>query len=364
MTEYPAITRRKVIGLMGGLAGGLALHGCTSPSPNSTTGKASDSGSGLESVTVGVVPWIGYSPLYVAEAKGFFDGMLVESKTFNANGDNLASFAAGNLTGQAATNPEVVAQAARGVDYRIIMMADSSLGGDGILARNSVQDIADFKGRKVGVDIGGTSYYLLLQVLKEKAGLSVDDIEVVNMAADAAAAAYQAGTIDIAVTYEPFLSTVGEEQADGRVIIDTSDMPTAILDIYLFQADFVEENPDKVQSFVNGILKGKAFIESDSEEAYKIIGDKLEISPEEVEEQLGGVDLTSLEDNQKVLTGEGASQSLSENLMILSEFLVEQDEIEAPLTAEQVSGLIDSSFITAATEAASDADATEVPPTE
>jgi NitT/TauT family transport system substrate-binding protein len=275
----------------------------------------------------------------------------VESKTFSAGADTLASFASGNLTAQAATNPEVVAQTARGVDYRIIMMADSSLGGDGILARNSVKDIADFKGRKVGVDIGGTGYYFLLQVLKEKGGLSVEDIEPVNVPADAAAAAYQAGTIDIAVTYEPFLSLTGKEQPDGRVIIDTSDMPTAILDVYIFQADFVEKNPEQVQAFVNGIFKAIAFIESDSEEAYKIIGEKLEITPEEVKEQLGGVDLTSLEDNQKVLTGEGATQSMAQNLITLSEFLMEQKEIEAPLTPEQTSKLIDASFVKAATVA-------------
>lgn len=353
MTQYPAITRRKMMWLMGGLAGGLALHGCQSPSTTSTEGENNSSAKRSDTITVGVVPWIGYSPLYVAEAKGFFDGITVESKTFSSNGDNLASFASGNLTAQAATNPEVVAQAARGIDYRIVMMADSSLGGDGILARNDVADIADFKGRKVGVEIGSTSYYFLLQVLKEN-GLTIDDIEAVNITADASAAAYQAGTVDIAVTYQPFLSSGNDEQPDGRVIIDTSEMPTAILDVYLFQADVVSSSPEKVQAFVNGILKARAFIESDSEEAYKIIGDKLEVDASEVAAQLGDVDLTSLEDNQKVLTGEGASQGLTENLVTLSDFLVAQDEIEAPLTAEVVDKLIDPSFVQAATAPAAE----------
>lgn len=350
MTQYPAITRRKMIGLMGGLAGGLALHGCTSPAPDNAAEGSAETATGgdQETITVGVVPWIGYAPLYVAEAKGFFDGITVESKTFSSNGDNLASFASGNLTAQAATNPEVVAQAARGIDYRIVMMADSSLGGDGILARNDVADIADFRGRKVGVEIGSTSYYFLLQVLKEN-GLTIDDIEAVNITADASAAAYQAGTVDIAVTYQPFLSTSNDEQPDGRVIIDTSEMPTAILDVYLFQAEFVENNPEQVQAFVNGILQARAFIESDSEEAHGIIGEKLEVDPSEIAAQLGDVDLTSLEDNQKILTGEGASQSLTDNLVILSDFLVAQDEIEAPLTAEVVENLIDPSFVLAAT---------------
>ena len=39
----------------------------------------------------------------------------------------------------------------KGVDYRVVLVADNSLGGDGILARTSVTDIKDFKGKNVAV---------------------------------------------------------------------------------------------------------------------------------------------------------------------------------------------------------------------
>ncbi len=344
MTVSLNLTRRRTLGLMGGLAGALALNACQSSSKTS-------GGGATDPITVAIVAWIGYSPLYVAEAKGFFEnrGITVESKTFGSNGDMLSTFAAKKVTAQAATNPEVVTHAARGVDYRIVQMADASLGGDGILARNSVKDLADFKGRKVGVEIGTNSYYFLLQVLKAKTDLTIDDLDVVNIASDAAAAAYQSGNVDVAVTYAPFLQKANEAQPDGRVIIDTSALPTAILDIYLFHADFVEQNPEQVQAFVDGIFEARSFIKSNPEAAYAIIGEKLDLTPEDVQEQLSGVDLTSLATNKTVLTAQEGSESLVQNLVTMSQFLAEQEQIDAPLTAEQIAPLIDPSFVEAST---------------
>ncbi len=342
MREITVVSRRKALWLMGGLAGGLMLHGCSKGSTGTAVGNAA-----APTITVGGVPWIGYSPLYVADAKGFFKdhGATVEVKVFSANGDNLSTFAAGKLVAQAATNPEIVTHAARGVDYRIVQMADASLGGDGILARSSVKDLADFKGRKVGVEIGSTSYYFLIQALKEKANLSIKDIEVVNIAADASAAAYQAGSLEIAVTYSPFLQKSNQAQPDGRIILDTSALPTAIVDLYIFQPDYVAAHPDAVQAFVDGIYQGRELIKNQPEEAYPIIAKKLDISEAEVAEQLQGVDLTSPETNLQVLSATTGAPKLADNLATLSQFLATEGQIEKPLTSNQTNQLIEASFI-------------------
>lgn len=70
---------------------------------------------------------------------------------------------------------EAVLVASYGKDYRIVLVEDTSVGGDGILARNSVADIKDFKGKRIAVDRGTVSHFFLLQVLKQ-AGLSENDV--------------------------------------------------------------------------------------------------------------------------------------------------------------------------------------------
>lgn len=209
------------------------------------------------------------------------------------------------------------------------MVADNSLGGDGILARNSVTDIKDFKGKNVAVEVGEVSHFLLLQVLKD-AGLSEKDVKTTNATPDAAAIAYQAGRTDIAVTYSPFLQKADANQKDGRIIFDTSKMPTAIIDLYLFSTKFIDANPAGAEGFVKGIFKAIDFMKTNKSEALAITGKRLQISPEDVEAQLKGVGLIDLPTNVKMLSDTQSDIYLLDHLNEVSEFLVEQKQVSQP----------------------------------
>lgn len=321
-------TRRQALWLMTGLTGSVALHACSQSPSDESASTEPETAPQTTNAETGSTLWIGYTPLYIALEKGFLneEGLNLDYKIFSGSAEADAAFAAGRLDGQNSVTSEVVALASRGQDYRIIMVADTSLGGDGILARNSVQDIADFRGKKVAVEQGGVSHYFLLQVLEE-AGLKADDIQAINMTPDAAAAAYQASQTDIAVTYAPFLQKANQAQPDGRVIYDTSKMPTAIVDVYLFSPEFVEQSPQAAQAFVDGILKGIDFLDTNREEALAIAGKKLALSPEEVEAELKGVDLTSLENNIAMLGEPNSDLYLVPHMESLGEFLVSQGQI-------------------------------------
>ncbi|MBD1868058.1 ABC transporter substrate-binding protein [Cyanobacteria bacterium FACHB-471] len=357
MSQSPQIlTRRQLIQLMGGVAGGLTLHACTSQlqatSPDtSTTISPAGSASPTELVksAYGSTLWIGYAPLYVAIEKGFFKegGLDLEQKVFGTTGEGNAAFAAEHIQCISIVTTETVAFAAQGQDFRIVQIADSSTGGDGILARNSVKDVADFKGREIAVELGSVSHFFLLQVLEE-AGLTGDDIKITNVTPDAAAAAYTSGRVDVAVTYSPFLKQSNNAQKDGRIIYDSSKMPTAITDVYIFSTQFVEENPQAIQGFVNGIFKAHEFIKTNPDEAYVITGKQLELQPEEVAEELKGVSLTSLEDNIKLMDDTTSDVYLGKHMESLATFLKDQNQISEAPTLEQLSALIDPAFVKAA----------------
>jgi len=336
------LTRRQAMYLMGGFAGGMTLHACAQSAP--TTSEASPEASTdtasapaeTVSASTGSTLWIGYSPLYVALEKGFFEegGLDLTYNVFSASAEADAAFASNQIQGQNNVTSEAVALAAKGQDYRIIQVADSSLGGDGILARNSVADVAAFKGKEIAVEVGAVSHFFLLQVLEE-AGLTSQDVTILNVTPDAAAAAYQAGQIDIAVTYSPFLKQANDAQSDGRIIYDTSKMPTAILDVYVFSPEFLEENPTAGEAFVSGIFKGIEFLETNPDEALAIVGERLELSPEDVATELEGVDLTSLEKNIEMLSNPDSDVYLAKHMQALGEFLVAQEQIpEAPTNLE------------------------------
>lgn len=313
--------RRQFLWLMAGSASGLMLHACTSTTETQV--------SQTMSASIGITSWIGYTPLFIAQEKGLFKelGLNLDIKVFGSNPDATAAFVAGRLNGLGPVTSEAVIVAEKGKDYRVVLVADSSVGGDGILARNSISDLQDFKGKKIAVDRGGVSHFFLLQVLKE-AGLSENDVTIISTAPDAAAAAYQAGNVEIAVTYAPFLQRANQAQKDGRIIYDSAKMPTAITDLYVFDTNFVETNPKAVEAFVEGIFKGLAFLEQNPTEGLAIAAKRLNVTPDSLAADLKGIKLLDAKTNLEMLSNPQSELYLLKPMNALAEFLVSQKQIQ------------------------------------
>lgn len=330
-----SIRRRQILQLLAGASGAILLHACNSSSSESTEATPTNSTATTAppsrmSLSLGTAPWVGQVPMYIAQEKGFFteEGLDFELRNFGDSGGYLSAFLANKLDSLSLVSSEAVTLLGQGKDYKVVLIQDNSVGGDGILAKNSIASIADFKGKKVAVDTSGVSYFFLLQVLKE-AGLTKDDITVINTEPSAAASAYQTGNVDIAVTYAPYLKEAAEAVKDGRIIYDSSKMPTAIIDMYIFDSAYVEKNPEAVQGFVNGIFKGMAFLKENPEEALKISAVALDVKPEDVASDLKGVDLPDKETNLKMMSEPNSDLYVVKPLKDLSDFLLSEGQIKS-----------------------------------
>lgn len=347
MTYSFKMRRRRALQLLAGASGAALLHSCGSNTSSGGNGSASSDSSELTmSLAMGSVPWIGQVPVYIAIEKGFYieEGLDFTLNLFSSNGEYLSAFLSGQLNAISPVSSEAVLLRSQGKDYKIVLVQDNSVGGDGILAKDSIERIEDFKGQKIAVDTAGVSYFFLLQVLKE-AGLTKDDFTAVNTDSAAAAAAFQSGNVDVAVSYAPFLQQAADAVEDGRIIYDSSSMPTAIIDLYIFDTTFVEENPETVQAFVNATLRGLEFLETNREEALAIAAEELEVTPEELASDLEGVTLPDVETNLKMLADPSDDLYLEQPMEDLSKFLSAEGQIES-----EVSGfpeLFDPQFVQA-----------------
>lgn len=346
-------TRRQTLWMLTGAVAGVTLHGCqstgTSTTASSTSGEAAAS-SDVISASIGTTTWIGNTPLFIAKEKGFFRelGLDLDIRTFQSVAQAFPSFTAGQLNALTPVTSEVVLLAAQGVDFRVVMVEDVSSGGDVILARNSIQSIEDFRGKQIAVELGGVGHFFVLQVLAE-AGLTVEDVELLNTPPDASAAAYQAGNVEIAYSYSPFSDKANEVQPDGRTIYSTKEMPTAIADFYSFRTDFIEANPQAVTAFVQGIARAIDFLETDRQEGLEIMANELGITPEELDEQLEGIQLPDLDTNVEMLANASSDLYMGNSFESMAQFMQDQEQIE---TIPDLSNVIDPQFITAAKEGA------------
>ncbi len=336
MTHSFKMRRRYALQLLAGTTSAALLHACgasSSDSESDDSGSVSADSEPTMSLSMGTVPWIGQVPLYIAMEKGFFadEGLDFNLNLFGSNGEYISAFLSGQLDAISPVSSEAVLIRSQGKDYKIVLVQDNSVGGDGILARDSIESIEDFKGKEIAVDTAGVSYFFLLQVLKE-AGLSKDDITAVNTDPAAAAAAFESGNVDIAVSYAPFLQQTANAVEDGRVIYDSSSMPTAIIDLYIFDTAFIEENPETVQAFVNATLRGLEFLETNREEALEISAKELEVTPEELAGDLEGVKLPDVETNLKMLSAPEDDLYLEKPMEDLSTFLYAEGQIESEVS--------------------------------
>jgi NitT/TauT family transport system substrate-binding protein len=91
-----------------------------------------------------------------------------------------------------------------GQQLRVLMALDESTGADAVMAPPEVTKVLELKGKRVGVDVRGVGSYLLLTAL-ESAGMSINDIHLVQLIQREMESALETGEVDAVVASEPWL---------------------------------------------------------------------------------------------------------------------------------------------------------------
>lgn len=192
-----------------------------------------------------------------------------------------------------------------------IIMQDWSRGGDGIVALSSIKSVEDLKGKKIACTQFTPSHFLLLYLLSQS-GLTPDERNAVEknivftQDAPAAAAAFKAGQVDAAVTWEPDLSgAVTARGSEAHVLVSTQAATNIIADTLCARQQLIDQAPETVRDFVRGWLDGIEMIKNNPNGSYEVVGKALKLDNETVSGMLSGLKLTPYADNAQFygLTG-------------------------------------------------------------
>jgi len=152
-----------------------------------------------------------------------------------------------------------------------VLPMDDSKGGDGIVARKEIASVKDLKGKKVAFSEGSVSHFFLAFLLKQN-GMSLKDVTVVNMTAGDAGAAFVAGKVDAAVTWEPWL-TKGKSAPHGKILVDSSATPNLIVDVLVFRKDVIKARPKDMENIVKAWVKAVDYWKQYPDDANKIMSE-------------------------------------------------------------------------------------------
>ena len=331
------------LSLAGALVLALAAAGCGGSSKKSTGGGGKKT-SKAASINMSFSTWIGYAPIVVAQKEGFFkkEGVKVSYTLIEDPVQRFAAFKAGRLDGIASTVDTYARTAAKGVPAKVVLGLDASVGGDGIVANKDISSISQLKGQKVAVSEGSTSEWLLAYVL-DKHGMSLDDVSKTDMTSGDAGAAFAAGRVPVAVTWEPWLSRA-ESNPNGHVLASTKEAPyrTIIVDAAAFQPSFVKDHPDSVRAFLRGYEDAINFIASNPSQAYSIIAKYIQGKPADVKAQLSTVKLLSIANNKEFFGTASAKGPIYKTFEGAAKFWQKIGETSSTADASSV---IDPSFV-------------------
>lgn len=270
---------KKWFGLLAGVVAlSVALSACNTGGASSGTSSASSSGAASHpAVTVR----FGYvdggksvpSGVYgIGKNQGYFDKELkkvnatIQFIPFTGAGPAINSALAGGSLdlGNLGDVPALVAKAS-GIDTIAISGGMSTVGAQLVVpAGSTATSIKDLKGKRVATQKGAFMHRVLLKMLQAN-GMTINDIEFVNMSAVVAKAAIVSKSIDAAVLPTANAQTVilgngakdilnGDEHPDWL-----SSGETVVL------SDFAKKNPDVLVAFEKGLIESKKYADQHPE---------------------------------------------------------------------------------------------------
>ena len=118
-----------------------------------------------------------------------------------------------------------------------------------------IRTVAALKGRKIALNKGSNVHYLLVRLL-EKNGLKFSDITPVYLPPADARAAFESGSVDAWVIWDPF-TAAAERQVGARVLADATGVASNH-QFYLGERGYVEKNPQVIRAvFEDSVEQGR-----------------------------------------------------------------------------------------------------------
>jgi sulfonate transport system substrate-binding protein len=169
--------------------------------------------------------------------------------------------------------PPVFAQAG-GVNFVYVGAEPEGRHTEAVIVKadSPLHTIAELKGKRVALQKGSSSNFLILEVL-QKAGLRYEDIRPVYLPPADARAAFESGDVDAWVIWDPYYAAA-QQALKARTLADYSDVNTAH-SFYEATRDFAQQHPDVVGALLGQLRTTGLWVNQHPDETAALIAPKV-----------------------------------------------------------------------------------------
>lgn len=278
---------KKILGILLAGAIGMTAAGCGSGSQSASSKQTENT-----TLRIGAQPYPLYIPVYVAKELGYLDeelqavGASYKWDEFQSGPLVNEAAAAGEIDmGFMADLPAIIAKSS-GQDIEVVSNVAYGEKGLAVLVspNSSISSVADLKGKKVAYATGSYAQHLLALLLS-KEGLSLDDVQSVNLGAGDSPAALESGEVDAIVIWEQYISQLTSE-GKAKVLADGTGVKRGNMVTY-FTTDYAEQHPDVVKAYIKALNRADEQLKKDPSGCAKAIASDFGIDETLMEQIIG-----------------------------------------------------------------------------
>ena len=279
-----------------------------------------------------------YAPMYIAKEKGYFkeQGLDVDFY-YAAAAEIVKNVATGNVQFGFPNADSVILAKSQGIPVKVVNTTYQHGLGALIFQKSSgIIEPKDLKDKKIGVTSFGSPNYIQLQVMLEKAGMSIDDVKIEIIGTGAIVNALVSGQVD-AIMFSMLRTIELKNQGVDVGEIRSDEFLPSHGNVLIVGDKYLTENKDLVNKFNIALNKGIQYIiDGNTKEAVEMSVEKYAPSFKGREEIVTAIldevfipYLWQSENTKKNGLGYSDAERWSNSIKVLKEYGVIEKEIDA-----------------------------------
>ena len=267
----------------------MALVACGSDG-GTNGGGAGDSADGeLTTIKVGILPITSVAALKLGVEKGFFEeeGLKIETEVAQSGAALVPAIVSGQYQFGFSNNLSLLLGHGKGLPLRIVRSANSADSDPEpsqealvVTDESGITSVEQLEGKTIAVNSLNNTPHISVLVTLEEAGVDTSTVDFVEVGFPDMPLALSEGRVDAADISEPFLAEALKQGAVDlahpyRVVEQDQHLSS-----WFTTKDYIDGNPEVVESFARAIDKSNAYAREHSEEIRELVPTYLEIDPQ------------------------------------------------------------------------------------
>ena len=275
---------------------------------------------------MGSTMWPGFEPFYVARELHYWREDQIKLLEYTSTSELTRAFRNGTVDGGLLSLDEALLLVEDQQDIHILLVTDVSNGADVVLAKPEFHSMQDLRGHRVGAETTGLGAYVLFRAL-QLAGLTAGDVEIEPLEFSEQQPAFERGSVDAVVTYEPVRTRL--EKAGARQIFDSTLIPGEVIDVLVVRSSYLAASPDNARLLVESFYRALRYAREQSDDFVRIAAARESVTPQEFRQSMTLLHVPDAQEGAAMLAG--APSQLQKQVRSLADVMIQNNLLLRPV---------------------------------